>query len=100
MKRLLLVSLGALALGLAVASTANAAADYYLKLDGIDGESASTGHEGSLAVESFSFGATQMGAINEQDQAFVALHKELRDRATELGERRGLPEDVVHQVLA
>ena len=63
MKRLLLVSLGAIALGLAIASTANAAADYYLKLDGIDGESSSAGHEGSLAVESFSFGATQMGAM-------------------------------------
>ncbi|MEO5567719.1 MAG: LON peptidase substrate-binding domain-containing protein, partial [Gemmatimonadaceae bacterium] len=41
----------------------------------------------------------EQGALNEQDQAFVALHKELRDRAAELGERRGLPEDVVHQVL-
>src|SRR4051812_3290584 len=41
----------------------------------------------------------EQNAINEQDSAFVALHKELRDRAAELGERRGLPEDVVHQVL-
>src|SRR6476620_8310135 len=41
----------------------------------------------------------EQNAINEQDQAFIALHKELRDRAAELGERRGLPEDVVHQVL-
>lgn len=41
----------------------------------------------------------EMNPINEQDQAFIALHKELRDRAAELGERRGLPEDVVHQVL-
>jgi ATP-dependent Lon protease len=41
----------------------------------------------------------EQNAINEQDVAFVALHKELRDRAAELGERRGLPEDVVHQVL-
>jgi ATP-dependent Lon protease len=41
----------------------------------------------------------EQNAINEQDAAFVALHKELRDRAAELGERRGLPEDVVHQVL-
>src|SRR2546430_5416267 len=37
--------------------------------------------------------------LNEQDASFIALHKELRDRAAELGERRGLPEDVVHQVL-
>jgi ATP-dependent Lon protease len=41
----------------------------------------------------------EQSAINEQDAAFIALHKELRDRAGELGERRGLPEDVVHQVL-
>jgi len=41
----------------------------------------------------------EQNAINEQDAAFIALHKELRDRAAELGERRGLPEDVVHQVL-
>jgi ATP-dependent Lon protease len=41
----------------------------------------------------------EQSAINEQDAAFIALHKELRDRAAELGERRGLPEDVVHQVL-
>src|SRR2546430_10055010 len=36
--------------------------------------------------------------LNEQDASFIALHKELRDRAAELGEKRGLPEDVVHQV--
>jgi ATP-dependent Lon protease len=41
----------------------------------------------------------EQNALNEQDAAFIALHKELRDRAAELGERRGLPEDVVHQVL-
>jgi ATP-dependent Lon protease len=40
-----------------------------------------------------------MNPLNESDAAFIALHKELRDRAAELGERRGLPEDVVHQVL-
>src|SRR4051812_43474391 len=41
----------------------------------------------------------EMKPINENDPAFVALHKELRERAAELGERRGLPEEVVHQVL-
>ncbi len=41
----------------------------------------------------------EMKPTSEEDPAFVALHKELRDRAAELGERRGLPEDVVHQVL-
>ena len=41
----------------------------------------------------------EMKPANEADSTFVALHKELRERAAELGERRGLPEEVVHQVL-
>src|SRR5207247_4181493 len=41
----------------------------------------------------------EMKPVDENDSAFVALHKELRERAAELGERRGLPEEVVHQVL-
>jgi ATP-dependent Lon protease len=41
----------------------------------------------------------EMKPVNEEDAAFIALHKELRERAAELGERRGLPEEVVHQVL-
>src|SRR5256714_13882332 len=41
----------------------------------------------------------EMKPVDENDSAFIALHKELRDRAAELGEKRGLPEDVVHQVL-
>jgi len=41
----------------------------------------------------------EMNPVNEADPTFIALHKELRERAAELGERRGLPEEVVHQVL-
>jgi ATP-dependent Lon protease len=41
----------------------------------------------------------EMSPLNEKDAAFEALHKEIRERAAELGERRGLPEEVVHQVL-
>jgi ATP-dependent Lon protease len=41
----------------------------------------------------------EMAPLNEHDPAFEALHKEIRERAAELGERRGLPEEVVHQVL-
>src|SRR5512138_2382959 len=41
----------------------------------------------------------EMKPVDDNDSAFVALHKELRERAAELGERRGLPEEVVHQVL-
>lgn len=37
--------------------------------------------------------------LDEKEPAFEALHKEIRERAAELGEKRGLPEEVVHQVL-
>ncbi|MFO0893077.1 MAG: endopeptidase La [Isosphaeraceae bacterium] len=40
-----------------------------------------------------------MKPINEEDPAFAALYRETRERAMELGERRGLPEEVLHQVL-
>ena len=40
-----------------------------------------------------------MKPINENDPAFAALYKETRERAMELGERQGLPEEVLHQVL-
>ncbi|MBV9881191.1 MAG: LON peptidase substrate-binding domain-containing protein, partial [Gemmatirosa sp.] len=43
--------------------------------------------------------AEEMLPLNDRDPAFEALHKETRERAAELGERRGLPEEVVHQVL-
>jgi ATP-dependent Lon protease len=41
----------------------------------------------------------EMAPQSESDPAFEALHKETRERAQELGEKRGLPEEVVHQVL-
>ncbi|MGZ8821537.1 MAG: LON peptidase substrate-binding domain-containing protein, partial [Aeromicrobium sp.] len=37
--------------------------------------------------------------VNSTDASFVALHKELRARAAELGQKSGLPEEVVQQVL-
>ena len=40
-----------------------------------------------------------MEPIDPKDPAFEALHRETRERATELGEKRGLPEEAVHQVL-
>ena len=40
-----------------------------------------------------------MPPADQKDAAFEALHKGLLERAAELGERRGLPEEVVHQVL-
>ncbi len=43
--------------------------------------------------------AEEMMPLDLKDPAFEALHKEARERAAELGEKRGLPEEVVHQVL-
>ncbi|MDQ6887270.1 MAG: endopeptidase La [Gemmatimonadota bacterium] len=43
--------------------------------------------------------AEEMGPLDDHEPAFEALYKELRERAAELGEKRGLPEEVVHQVL-
>jgi ATP-dependent Lon protease len=43
--------------------------------------------------------AEEMAPLNDQDPAFVALFRELRERAGELGTKSGLPEEVVQQVL-
>src|SRR5947209_7929585 len=53
--------------------------------------------EGFLTVDVLPL--EEMQPINEADPAFAALYKEPRERAMELGERRGLPEEVLHQVL-
>src|SRR6266404_1828615 len=37
--------------------------------------------------------------LNEKDPAFVALHREVRERAAELGQKSGLPTEVIQQVL-
>jgi len=37
--------------------------------------------------------------LNADDPAFVGLHREARERAAELGQKSGLPEEVVRQVL-
>jgi ATP-dependent Lon protease len=37
--------------------------------------------------------------VNAADPAFVALHREARERAAELGQKSGLPDDVVRQVI-
>jgi len=56
-----------------------------------------TTHDGHL--QAVVIPAEEMLPLNDRDPAFEALHKETRERAAELGERRGLPEEVVHQVL-
>ncbi|HEU0012106.1 MAG TPA: endopeptidase La, partial [Longimicrobium sp.] len=37
--------------------------------------------------------------VNAEDPAFLALHREMRDRATELGKRRGIPPEMLQQFL-
>src|SRR6059036_1428000 len=37
--------------------------------------------------------------LNDKDPAFVALHREVRERAAELGQKSGLPTEVIQQVL-
>jgi type VI secretion system secreted protein Hcp len=41
-----------------------AAVDYFLKIDGIDGESADAKHKGEIDLESFSLGATNSGTFS------------------------------------
>jgi type VI secretion system secreted protein Hcp len=46
---------------LEIPSADAAAVDYFLKVDGIDGESTNSRHGGEIEIESFSWGATQSG---------------------------------------
>jgi len=43
--------------------------------------------------------APDLPPLNERDAAFVALYREVRERAAELGQKTGLPDEVVKQVL-
>ncbi|MGH7533645.1 MAG: LON peptidase substrate-binding domain-containing protein, partial [Gemmatimonadales bacterium] len=44
--------------------------------------------------------AEEMAPLNPEDPAFVALYREARTKAAELGQKSGLPDEVVQQVLA
>ena len=44
--------------------------------------------------------AEEMAPLNPEDPAFVGLYREVRERAAELGQKSGLPEEVVQQVLS
>jgi len=43
--------------------------------------------------------APDLPPVDASDAAFIALHREVRERAAELGQKSGLAEDVVEQVL-
>ncbi|HYR47136.1 MAG TPA: LON peptidase substrate-binding domain-containing protein, partial [Thermoanaerobaculia bacterium] len=44
--------------------------------------------------------AREMLALDSHDPAFLALHREARERAAELGRKMGLPDETVAQILA
>ena len=44
--------------------------------------------------------AEEMAPLDPENTAFVALYREARERAAELGHKSGLPDEVVQQVLA
>ncbi len=43
--------------------------------------------------------AAELSPLNAEDTAFVGLYREARQRAAELGEKSGLPEEVVKEIL-
>lgn len=51
----------ALALAISAPATATAGTDFYLKIDGVNGESRDAGHVGEIDVESFKAGIQQRG---------------------------------------
>jgi ATP-dependent Lon protease len=44
--------------------------------------------------------AREMPPLDDQDAAFLALHREARERAGELGKKLGLPDEAVEQILS
>jgi len=57
-----------------------------------------TEHDGYL--QAIVRDADELPPLSPEDPAFVALYREVRTRAAELGQKSGLPEEVVQQVLA
>ena len=77
-----------------------AAIDYFLKLDGISGESKDSKHKGEIEVLSFSFGETQSGRcgtgggggagkVQMSDFSFTARDDARRRRSSSCTARRG-----------
>jgi len=44
--------------------------------------------------------AREMTPLDPKDPAFLALHREARERAAELGKKLGLPDETIEQILA
>jgi len=44
--------------------------------------------------------AVEMQPLDPNDAAFVALRREARERAAELGRKTGLPDEMIEQILA
>jgi type VI secretion system secreted protein Hcp len=63
MKRFLFGSFATLALGLALAASALAGSDMFLKIEGVEGEVTSAGNQGAVAVASWSFGASNPTSV-------------------------------------
>ncbi|MHB1326593.1 MAG: endopeptidase La [Gemmatimonadales bacterium] len=51
-------------------------------------------------LEAIARDAEELAPLNSEDAAFVGLYREVRQRAAELGQKSGLPEEVVQQVLS
>jgi ATP-dependent Lon protease len=56
-------------------------------------------HDTGDHLEAVIIPALDQPPVNPADPAFVALAREARERAAELGQKSGIPEDVVKQVL-
>jgi ATP-dependent Lon protease len=56
-------------------------------------------HPTETYLEAVVLPVEELKPLNENDPAFAALYKETRERAIELGERRGMSEEVLHHVL-
>jgi len=55
--------------------------------------------QGEGFIEAVVHEAADQSPSDPNDPAFVALYKEVRERASELGQKSGLPEDVIQQVV-
>jgi ATP-dependent Lon protease len=56
-------------------------------------------HEGDGFLKADVTTVESMPPLDQDNTAFAAMYRETRERAMELGERRGLPEEVLHNVL-